>query len=129
MGKTPASTRAVRKPKSKNLERKWCTCQERCNGGKEVAASTYRSHNSTAARATTARGGFEDGTVGGKRKAVDDVDGLGSEGGHRETRRMRARRLAQNGELTSQLSLTVTEDRTGTLELDDVQPRETKTVG
>ena len=75
------------------------------------------------------RGGFEDGLVGGKRKAVDDVDGLGSEGGLRETRRMRARRVAQNVDLTSQLSLTVTEDRTGTLELDDVRPRETTIVG
>jgi len=75
------------------------------------------------------RGGFEDGLVGGKRKAVDDVDGLGSEGGLRETRRMRARRLAQNGDLTSQPLLTVTEGRTGTLELDDVRPRETTIVG
>jgi hypothetical protein len=97
MGKTPASTRAGRTSKSKHPERKWCTCQERCNGGKEVAASTYRSHN-PAARAATVRDGFKDGpvvVVGGKRKAESDADGLGSEGGLRETRRTRARRVAQ----------------------------------
>ena len=45
MDRTPTSTRAGRKSKSKRPERKWCTCQKHCDGGKEVAASTYRSHN------------------------------------------------------------------------------------
>ena len=64
------------------------------------------------------RDGFGDGSVGGKRKAVDDLDGVESEGGLRETRRMRARRIAQNGEMV-QSSVTVGEDRAGTLEFDD----------
>ena len=123
MGKTPASTRAGRKAKSKNPERKWCTCQERCNGGREVAASTYRSHNPTTTRASAVRG------VGGKRKAGYDADGVESEGGLRETRRMRAMRVAvRNGEVMAPLSVTATEDRTGTPELDGAQPQETKMV-
>ncbi|KAF9647725.1 hypothetical protein BDM02DRAFT_3187719 [Thelephora ganbajun] len=118
MGKTPASTRAGRKPKSKHPERKWCTCQERCDGGKEVATSTYRSHN------PVMRDGFKGdpvSVVGGKRKARSDGDGLDVEDGFRETRSMRARRVAQS-------SVTVTEDWTGTLEVDDVDlsPREIK---
>lgn len=71
-----------------------------------MAASTYRSHNQTTVWSATARGSFVEssGPVGGKRKAIDDGDGLDSEGGGvRETRRMRARRLAQNGEVGSQL--------------------------
>jgi len=121
MGKTPVSTRAGRKSKSKPPERKWCTCQERCNGGKDVAASTYRSHN------PTTRDGYKDdpvATAGGKRKAGSDVDRLDSEGGVRETRRMRAMRIAQHGEPMLQPSLTITEEFSGGLELDGV-----KTVG
>ena len=125
MGKTPASTRAGRKSKSKRPERKWCTCQERCDGGKEVAASTYRSHNPVA-KATTTRDGSKDdlvAVVGGKRKVGFDAGGL------RETRRMRARRVAQDGEPISQLSLTATEDLADTPKLDDVRPRKSKKVG
>lgn len=97
MGKAPASTRARRRPKSKNPERKWCTCRERCGGGKEVAASTYRSHNQTTVKSTAARGSsIESGDlVGGKRKVGGD-EGVGV----RETRRMRARRVAQNEEVS-----------------------------
>ena len=97
---TSASTRASRKPKSKTLERKWCTCQERCKGGKEVAASTYRTHN------PTGRDGAI-GSVGNKRKAApDDQDGVHLESGVRETRRMRARRVAEGGgELTGTFGL------------------------
>ena len=112
MGKTSASTRAGNKGKPKRPDRKWCTCQERCNGGKEVAASTYRSHN------PTTRDGF---SVGDKRKAVA-VGGEGesdSESRVRETRRMRARRLAQNGETAPRLSLTVAEDEIGKIEIGD----------
>ena len=132
MGKTPTSGRAGRKSKSKHPERKWCTCQERCNGGKEVAASTYRSHNPTATKAPALRDRFGDGHtggVGGKREAGCDGGGLGPEGGLRETRRTRARRVAQNARVMSQLSVTATEDRTGTLELDGVRPQETEIVG
>ena len=75
------------------------------------------------------RDGYEDGGVGGKRKAGYDVDGLGSDGGLRETRRMRTRRLVQNGELISQLSSSVTGDGTGTLEQDNVRPQKSETVG
>ena len=131
MGKTPASTRAGRKSKSKRPERKWCTCQERCDGGKEVAASTYRSHN-PATKATTTRDGSKDdlvAVVGGKRKVGFDAGGLDTEGGLRETRRMRARRVAQDGEPILHLSLTATEDLADTLKLDDVRPRESKKVG
>jgi len=67
--------------------------------------------------------------VGGKRKTGSSVDGFGLEGGLRETRGTRARRIAQGGESRPQLSLTATEDLTGRLELDDVRPRESKTVG
>jgi len=131
MGKTPASTRAGRKSKPKPPDRKWCTCQERCDGGKDVAASTYRSHNPTT-RPTATRDGCNDdpvAVVGGKRKAGSDVDRLGLDGGVRETRRMRARRIAQDGESMSQPSLTVTEGLTGGLELDDIRPQGSKTVG
>ena len=69
------------------------------------------------------------GGVGGKREAGCDGDRLGSEGGFRETRRTRARRVAQNERVMSQLSMMATEDRTGTLELDGVRPQETETVG
>ena len=133
MGKTPtASSRAGRKSKSKQPERKWCTCQQRCNGGKEVAASTYRSHNPTATKAPALRDGFRDGPAGGgggKREAGRDGDGLGSEGGLRETRRTRARCVAQNERVVSQLSATIAEDRTGTLGLDDFRPQEAEIVG
>ena len=97
---TAASTRASRKPKFKTSERKWCTCQERCKGGKEVAASTYRTHN------PTGRDGAV-GSVGNKRKvAPDDQDGVHLESGVRETRRMRARRVAEGGgELTGTFGL------------------------
>ena len=131
MGKTPAPSRADRKSRSKHPERKWCTCQERCNGGKEVAASTYRSHNPTTTRTPAARDGLEDNTVGGvggKRKARYDTDGLESEGGFRETRGMRARRVTRNGETMAPLSVAATEDRTGTPGRDDIQPQETKIV-
>jgi len=129
MGKTPAPSRAGRKPRSmKNRERKWCTCQERCNGGKEVAASTYRSHNPTATRASAVLDGLGDGSVGGKKKSVDDLAGVGSEGGgFRETRGMRARRIAQNGEM-SQLSATAAENQASTLEPDNFRSQETNTV-
>jgi len=131
MGKTPASTRAGRKPKSKNPERKWCTCQEHCGGGKEVAASTYRSHNPTTMRATTVRDGFaEDASsvvgVGGKRKAGSDMNTLDLEGGIRETRRMRARRIAQGGEA---MPLRTTEDLADTPEPGHLRSQETKAVG
>ena len=63
--------------------------------------------------------------VGGKRKAGADVDGLGSEGGPRETRRMCAKRTTQGGELMLQLSLIFT----GRLKLDDIRHQESKTVG
>jgi len=131
MGKTPASTRAGRKSKPKLPERKWCSCQERCGGGKDVAASTYRSHNPTARAAATRDGSKDDpvAVVGGKRKAGSDADRLGSEGGPRETRRMRAMRIAQGGESMSQPSLAVTEGLTGRLGLGDVRPQGSKTVG
>jgi hypothetical protein len=131
MGKTPASSRAGRKSRSKHPERKWCTCKERCNGGKEVAASTYRSHNPTTTRTSAVQGGSEDnptGGAGGKRKAGYDADGLESDCGTRETRRMRARRIARNGEVVAQLSATAIEDRTGTPGWDGIQPQETKSV-
>ena len=131
MGKTPAPSRAGRKSRSKLPERKWCTCQERCDGGKEVAASTYRSHNQTTTRALAVRGGFEDnpvGGVGGKRKAGYDADGLELEDGVRETRRMRARRAARNGEMVAPVSVTIGEDRTSTLGRDDVQIQEIEMV-
>ena len=132
MGKAPAPSRAGRKSRSKHPERKWCTCQGRCNGGKEVAASTYRSHNPTTTRTSAVRDGLEDNTVGGiggKRKAGYDPDGMESEGGPRETRGMRAKRVAaRNGEMMAPLSMTATEDRTGTPKWDDVQPQETKIV-
>ena len=124
MSKTRASTRAGRKPKSKNLDRKWCTCQERCEGGKEVAVSTYRSHNQTAMRSVTARGSSVErgSTVLGKRKATDEEGGLDLEGGGvRETRGMRARRVARDGQMGSQLSAVVVENPIGTLELNDPQ--------
>ena len=127
MGKTPAPSRAGRKPRSKHQERKWCTCEERCNGGKEVATSTYRSHNPNTTKASAVRDVFKDGSVGGKRKAMGDSDGLESEGGLRETRRMRAIRAAQNGEML-RLSATATEDRNGTLGLDGSRPQEINTV-
>ena len=60
---------------------------------------------------------------------MDDADGAESESGFRETRRMRARRVAaRNGEMMAPSSVTATEDRTGTPGLDDVQPQETKMV-
>ena len=113
MGKTPTSSRAGRKSKSKQSERKWCTCQERCNGGKEVATSTYKTHNLTAAKAPALRDEFRDGPaggVGGKREAVCDGDGFESEGGLRETRRTRARYVAQSKQVMSRLSVTAAED-------------------
>ena len=112
MGKIPAPGRAGRKPKSKRPERKWCTCQERCDGGKQVAASTYRNHNPTATRAAVVRDGSEDDPVkgvGGKRKVGYGVNGLGSEGGVRETRGMRARRAARNREMMAQMSVAAAE--------------------
>ena len=42
---------------------------------------------------------------------------------------MRARRVAQDGEPISQLSLTATEDLADTPKLDDVRPRKSKKVG
>lgn len=131
MGKTSASIRAGRKSKPKQPERRWCTCQERCDGGKDVAASTYRSHNPTTRPTTTRDGCMDDpvAVVGGKRKAESDVDRLVSGGGVRETRRMRARRIAQDEGSTSQPSLAVAEDLTSGLDLDDVRPQESKTVG
>lgn len=77
------------------------------------------------------RDGSEDGPVegvGGKRKVGYGVGGLGSEGGVRETRGMRARRAARNGEMTAQLSVAAAKDRAGTPEPDDVRPQETKIV-
>ena len=133
MGKTPtASSRAGRKSKSKQPERKWCTCQQRCNGGKEVAGSTYRTHNPTATKAPGLRDRFRDGPSGGvrgQREAGCDGDGLGLEDGLRETRRALARRVAQNERVVSQLSATIAEDRTGTLGLDDFRPQEAEIVG
>ena len=129
MGKTPASTRrAGRKSKPKNSERKWCTCQERCRGGKDVAASTYRSHNQTPVMPADARDGGR--AVGGKRKAVDDEGGLDPEGrGIRETRRMRAKRIARNEETESShgSSPMVVDGPIEILELADVQTRPQKT--
>ena len=58
---------------------------------------------------------------------MDRFDGLESEGVLRETRRMRATRVAQNGEM-SQLSVTAAEDRAGSLEPGDFRPQETKVV-
>lgn len=78
--------------------------------------------------------------VGDKRKAGSDIDELSSEGGVREMRRTRARRIAQD-EVIPRLSLTTATDREvmprlsltaaggfiGTL--DHVRPQESKTVG
>jgi hypothetical protein len=114
MGKTPAPARASHKPKSKIPERKWCTCQERCDGGKEVAASTYRSHNQAAARSATARGSLveDGGLVGGKRKVMNDEGGLDSGGGGvRETRRMRTRRVAETESRLSKMDQTRPQER------------------
>ena len=131
MDRTPTSTRAGRKSKSKRPERKWCTCQKHCDGGKEVAASTYRSHN-PAPKATTPRDGSKNGpvaVVGGKRKVRFDADGLDTEGRLRETRGTHARRVEQDGEPISHLSLTATEDLADTSKLDDFRPRKSKKVG
>ena len=78
------------------------------------------------------RDGREGGPVavaGCKRKAGSDVDGLGSNGGLRETRGMRARRIAQDGGPTSQPPLTATGCPTRALELGDVRPQELEAVG
>ena len=85
-------------------------------------------------KASATRDGCEDGPVpgavgGGKRKAGSDVDDLGSGGEPRETRRTRARRIAQDRELMPPPSLTANADLAATLELDDVRPQASKTVG
>ena len=114
MGKTAPLTRPGRRVKSKQPERKWCTCQERCGGGKEVAASTYRSHNPV----------VRDGpSIGSKRKIVDEDCRLDAESDVRETRRMRARRIARSGETVSQVSVEVAECRLGTREPGGVNTR------
>ena len=81
---------------------------------------------------TAVRDGSKDGPVaviGGKRKAGFDSDEPGSGIGFRETRRMRAIRVAQGGKLVPQLSLTVAGDLAGPLELDNVRPQESEIVG
>lgn len=65
-------------------------------------------------RSATARGGFVEGgsPVGGKRKAIDDKGG-----GVRETRRMRARRLEQSGEMGVQVPVTAIKNPIGMFSL------------